>query len=1170
MALKTNNLMSKVRSRHTRGSRPTTDRPEMESRTTEPPPPHVVGLRPEVLWRDGPTAVLVFPDGQEFATDIRQESLATKVVTGAIGPDARLIKVGDQSLWGDVRWTCFSVDPSSVGEESSVVRGVASTKSAAVSFEMSCDTSSGEPIFLSGVPSEEDDGYDDESSSATRLLSSGMRTGHGLKCSVKENDEGHALVALCASDRECAVFAWRLTADEACHRWRWMRSGDIKFVLPVGFKGNLLDCTELDGECVVVRQPGLPDLRFELDESEIAADSGAGTKWSYGDAVWDIVSPGDNLPSLASRLDRSVVSIICCPNDLPELAEAWRGAGLAAAKTECERIGACPVYIYIRRDASNQGLKALFGSVVADRILLVLEIAEPSEQRWMGGDEIVSEDVRDLIRDMREVAGRGGDAFKCVVIGQPAACDYIHSTVEDYVATASAGPYTEMPDAFVARCVGRGTGVPDDVIEEAYAEIREHCLSRWETSLVDDDGDRFDPSLPFMLPVAQAQRVLREAAAESEGHNIVRRVRSKLSEMGGGPPEMPQEMKRRLAELPLLLRDSGGEVLYGQDEAIWATQRHLQAHILRAAENKPTFIFYVGVNGLGKTTLAINSIRALGGTMEEINCASLDNAYGYGGERAGVAALNRKVDALRASPSPLKALLLDEVDKNPAVLKALIRLTDSDAVTARGMLDHPMAGIFVFITLNVVPDCSEHRKFIEEDEPGPRMERLRDLIVASVKNTGDSKVVHAIISRLIPYLVVFNELGTDGDRSRRYMVSLAEDEVRGFANEYGIRVVLDDDALTGLVKRSATFSLGGFRSVRSAMRREIESAVGDMYTQRKRSDSTVVLRDAGTHLSAVSAEDGDTVLYAIAITRHKRISTAVKDSLDRTLEQVRLRDDDKLRLDHLDVLAAAFGYLADVPLFSIEGSEAKFVFDDTVLMGITDDEDRTRLLKASLAELKRKVAHHTREILESGQQQVDAVMESILDEARRFYRLSLPDDMSGQRLLSTVPAWAMSAWKGYIKAERGVSSKADAVKEAFREMTAEWSHLVADQEDSMSDVLKFPELRARAAKRSAEIARSLPARAERLGLDKDALAVVNDMAIDAMASAEKKLTEKDILKELELESGSFAEPPMSVHLMAGAATAFLVDRLIRDMLREDYSVADRERTEERFREPHVS
>ena len=1049
-----------------------------------------------------------------------------------------------------------------------MVRGVASTKSAAVSFEMSCDTSSGEPIFLSGVPSEEDDGYDDESS-ATRLLSAGMRTGHGLNCSVKENGEGHALVALCASDRECAVFAWRLTADEACHRWRWMRSGDIKFVLPIGFKGNLLDCTELDGECVVVRQSGLPDLRFELNDSEMAADSGAGTKWSYGDAVWDIVSPGDNLPVFTGRLDRSVVSVMCCPNDLPELAEAWRGAGLAAAKAECERIDACPVYIYIRRDASNQGLKALFGSVVADRILLVLEIAEPTGQKWLG-DDIISDEVRDFMHGMREAASRGGDAFKCIVIGQPVVCDYVHSMVEDYVTTVSAGPYTEMPDAFVARCVGRGTGVPEDVIEEAYTEIKEHCLSRWETALVDDDGDRLDPGLPFMLPVAQAQRVLREAAAEGEGHDIIRRVRNKLSEMGGGPPEMPQEMKRRLAELPLLLRDSGGEVLYGQDEAIWATQRHLQAHILRAAENKPTFIFYVGVNGLGKTTLAINSIRALGGIMEEINCASLDNAYGYGGERAGVAALNRKVDALRASPSPLKALLLDEVDKNPAVLKALIRLTDSDAVTARGMLEHPMAGIFVFITLNVVPECSEHRKFIEEDEPGPRMERLRDLIVASVKNTGDSKVIHAIISRLIPYLVVFNELGADGDRSRRYMVSLAEDEVRGFAKEYGVRVVLDDDALTGLVKRSATFSLGGFRSVRSAMRREIESAVGDMYTQRRKPDSTVVLRDAGTHLSAVPTEDGDTVLYAIAITRHKRISTAVKDSLHRTLEQVRLRDDDKLKLDHLDVLTAAFGYLADVPLFSVDGSEAKFVFDDTVLMGITDDEDRTRLLKASLAELKRKVAHHTRELLESGQQQVDAVMESILDEARRFYRLSLPDDMSGQRLLSTVPAWAMSAWKRYIKAESGVSSKADAVKEAFREMTTEWGRLFADQEDSMSDVRKFPELRARAAKRSAEIARSLPARAERLGLDKDTLVVVNEMAIDAMASAEKKLTEKDVLKELELESDSFDAPPMSVHLMAGAATAFLVDRLIRDMLREDYSVADREMTEERFREPHVS
>lgn len=1144
--------------------------------TTEPPPPIDAGIRPEILWRDGTTAILALPGGREFATDIRRESLATKVAYGGgAGPDASLVRVGNQSLWGDVKWMCFSVDPSSVAEDGAVVRGVGYTKSSAVSFEMSCDTSGAEPMFVSGVPSAEEEGGDEyeDDATATRLLSTGMRTGRGLKCSVKEDGTGHALAALYApSDRECAVFAWRLIADGACRRWRWVRSGDVKFVLPVGFKGGLLDCADLDGDCVVVRQPGLPDLRFEMDDSEMVSDSGVGARWSYGDAVWDIAKPGDDPSSLAGRLGRSSVSVLCCPNDFPELAEAWRGAGLSAARAECERTNACPVYIEVRRDATNPGLKALLGSVMVDRILLVLEITEPPDQSWLVGDDLMSEDVRDLVGGVRDAAGRGGPDFRCVAIGQPAVCDYIHDRAEEYVSTTSSGPYTEMPDEFVARCLGRDTGIPDSVLEEAYIAIKEHCLARWETSLVDEDGDRYDPGLPFMLPVAQAQRVLREAVSEGEGdgRDILRRVRGKLSEMGGGPPEMPPEMRRRLAELPLLLREGGGEVLYGQDEAIWATQRHLQAHLLRAAENKPTFVFYVGVNGLGKTTLAINSIRALGGALEEINCASLDNAYGYG-ERAGFAALNRKIDTLRASPSPLKALLLDEVDKNVAVLKALIKLADSDAVASRGMLDHPLAGVFVFITLNVVPDCSEHRKFVEEDEPGPRMERLRDLVVASVKNTGDPKVVHAIISRLVPYLVVFNELGADGDRSRRHMASLAEDEVRGFAKEYGIRVVLDDDALAGLVKRSAVVSLGGFRSVRSAMRREIESAVGDMCAQRGgKPDGTVVLRDAGTHLSAASAEEGDTVLYAIAVTRHKRISAAVRESLDRMLEMARLRDDDSLRLDRLDVMATAFGYLADAPLFSVDGSEAKFTLDDTALVGVTSDEDRTRLLKASLAELKRKVAHHTRELLESGQQQVDSAVQDILDEANRFYRLSLPDDMSEQHLPSAAPPWASAAWEGYLKSESGASSKTDAVKEAFREMTAEWSRLSADQEDSMSDVRKFPELRARAAKRSAEIAASLAGRAEKFGLDKDTLVAVNEMAIDATASAEKKLTEKDVLRELELESDSFDAPPMSVHLMAGAATAFLADRLIRDMLREDYSVADRARAAEKFKGPNGS
>jgi len=288
------------------------DSPERDSRpTTEPPPPIDAGVRPEILWRDGTTAILALPEGREFATDIRRESLATKVAYGGgAGPDACLVKVGNQSLWGDVKWVCFSVDSSSVAEDGAVVRGMAFSKSSAVVFEMSCDAGGAEPIFVSGVPSAEEEGKDEyEDESATRLLSTGMRTGRGLKCSIKEDGEGHAIIALYApSDRECAVFAWRLTADGACRRWRWIRSGDIRFVLPVGFKGSLLDCTDLDGECVVVRQSGLPDLRFEMDDSEMVSDSGAGARWSYGDTVWDIAKPGDDLSSLAGRLDRSSVS----------------------------------------------------------------------------------------------------------------------------------------------------------------------------------------------------------------------------------------------------------------------------------------------------------------------------------------------------------------------------------------------------------------------------------------------------------------------------------------------------------------------------------------------------------------------------------------------------------------------------------------------------------------------------------------------------------------------------------------------------------------------------------------------------------------------------------------------------------------------------------------------
>ena len=1128
---------------------------------TTTPPPDVV--KPEATWR-GDKLVLVFPDGREIPTDIARTAPQGGGAAHRGVPTS--VRVGKQHLWGDIRWTIFSCDPDAAsGSSGSRISGVAATKYSAVAFELFCDAEAKDPVFLSGADDEEedDDYYEDERDRSVTSLSHGMRTGRGIKCQVREDDGlGRAVaVVTVPSDRECAIYAWLLTSPHR-RRWRWTPAGSVKFVLPTDFSGSLIDAVSVERDTVVVRQPGKQGLRFELNAPVVSAEPD-GVKWTYGDAVWDVApAPADEATSLPSRMDRTL-TILCRPADLPGLADAWQAVGLAAARRRCEHAGMCPVYIEVRRDSSSPGLASLLGAVVADRVLLVLNITESPDQAWLGGSEAMKEEIFDFVRSVRDIASRvpEGD-FQCVLIANPQVSAAVHGVMGDYHTVRLCGPYAEMPDEDVLPHLL--SGLPElearaDELLEPYRALRDHCLEKWEESFVEEEKeyDSEEPGTPFLLPAAQAQRVFQEAV--KSGGDLTQRVLAELSKVGAAAREMPPEMRRRLAELPLLLRESGGEVLYGQDEPIWATQRHLQAHLLRSSEGKPTFTFYVGVNGLGKTTLAINSIRALGGAMEEVNCASLDNTYAYG-ERAGATILNKRIAALRASPNPLKALLLDEVDKNIDILKALIKLADSDASAARGMLDHPLAGIFVFITLNVVPDCKEHAKFVEEDDPQARMERLRDLIVASVKNVGDAKVVHAVISRLVPYTIVFNELNADGDSGRRHLLSLAEDEGRGFVREYGVRVVLDDDALDGLVRRSSAYGVGGFRSVRTFMRREIESAIGDMRAQGEwKRDTTLVLRDAGTHLSAASAEEGDTVLYAIAVTRHKRLSEAMRASVGRMLDAARMRRDDRVRLDQYGALAACLGHLTARPLFSIDGGEAKFAADDGGLIVCrAEDRDRERLLKASLAELRRKVSHHTRALLDATTpQSVDAAVQDMLSEAGRFFRLSLADDLAD--LSAAAPAWATAAWKSHIEFEKKSRSRAEAVKEAFRELSGEWARLAEEQEDSMSDVRKFPELRSRAAKRASEITTSFGDKAERFGLSERELESVNAMAIDGA-------DEDAVLKEFELDADrAYEPPPMSTHLLGGVAKAFLVDRLVRDMLRSDYTVADKKQAEERFR-----
>jgi hypothetical protein len=1136
--------------------------------------------RPEAVWR-GDKLHLVFRDGREYPTSVARLGTAKE-------GRARLVRVGKRQLAGDIAWTFFPCDvATATGAAGSFVLGVAVTRYAVVAFELACESAGVFSVAGSG----EDDGdeYEDDNDTwGVVVLSEDIKSGRGVRCQIRE-EGGLAVVAIVSpSDRECAVYAWALSDAAPGQRWRWSASGCAQFVLPVDFSGSLIDAVSIEGESVVLRQPGRRNLRFGMRSTDRAAAACGGVRWSYGDGAWALACPGDEslAPSLAGRIDKNA-NLFCVPTELPGLAAAWRGAALAAVRSACGAADMCPVYVEVTRGSASKGLPSLLGAVDADRVMLILSVLEAPDQAWLSGGNSMTDELRDFVRAVRDTFVEApGAGFRFALLASPRVTASVHGIVESY-SVQVLGPYTELQDEAVVAHLAAGMpeiaapdpagagivwrddlaqgarGRPARGLVEPYRLIKSHCLKKWEESF---DGEPEGGCTPFLLPVAQVQRLLQDAAAHAgeAGDGMMRRVAAELSKIGAGAMEMPEEMRRRLVELPLLLRESGGEVLYGQDEAIWATQRHLQAHLLRASGNKPTFVFYVGVNGLGKTSLAHSAIRALGGALEEVNCSSLDNAYAYG-EKAGFTVLNRKIAALRLSPSPLKALLLDEVDKNIDMLKALIRLADSDAAAPHGLLDHPLAGIFVFITLNVVPDCDEHRKFVEEDEPQARMERLRDLIVASVKNVGDAKVVHAIVSRLIPYIVVFNELNAEGDRGRRHMLSLAEDEVRGFSAEYGLRVVLDDDALEGLVRRSSPYGVGGFRSVRTFMRREIESAIGDMRAQapRRAAGEVVVLRDAGTHLSGASTEEGETVLYAVAVTRHKRIAASLRAAAARALDATKTRDDDKMRLDQQGAYAAALEHFVAEPLFAVDGAEAKFTENDKgdLMTRRVGDEDEERPLKASLAELRGKFAHHSRELLEgSNQQAIDAAARDLLSQAGRVFRLSLPGDLSAcGPLRDAAPRWSLSAWDAYVKHELTASSKAEAVRQAFRELSGEWAKLVDEQEKLMSDVRKFPELRARAAKRGAEIAADVAERSARFGLEEATISAIGEMVIDGES-------EERVLKRLEADARSYEPPPMSVHLLAGVAMAFLLDWLVRDMLHGDYAVADRKRAAERFRQ----
>lgn len=1134
----------------------------------------LTGVKPKLFWQ-GDCAHIAFPDGGEFPTNICKTSLSDIVVSER-DCGAKVVRVGSHSLWGDTRWHFFPCDHSAAcATKGSSVFGVVSTKTLAVWFELSCVQKDGTAMFLVGMPGEDSSADVDmplvaADPGSTIVLSSRLQANTNLRCLVKEQDDRLLVLLVAVPDREAVVFVWRQENYGASRSWR--REGDTNLVLPLGIGlSGLLDNTNLDDKHLLIKQSGRPDLRFEIDIPDGSKSRPAGVRWNYGPSVWDarLASDDPDILETASALVGSLgwqANVLCDADELPMLSSAWRDVAWLASRRKCEMMQACPVYVEARRDAVSAGLSAVLGSISEDSVFLILDIIEPPACNGLVEEgRKFSDEAWELIRQIRTIA-TDKRKFQCVILGSFPVADTIFDSFVGFNIAQVLGPYSEMPDSVISQAICNSApekilGDPDEILA-AFRIVKQYCLNKWEdTSKAEGEEYSSSTAMPFILPVAQTYRLLYEAVNEADDDGkIMGIIVNKLAALDRrGAREIPSQLRSALAEFPLLLKENS-ETLYGQDEAVQDTHQHLKAHVLRMGENKPTFVFYVGTNGVGKTTLARNSVHVLGGALEEINCASLDNGYGYG-DRAGSMVLSKAIGNLRMSPHPLKALLLDEVDKNISVLKALIRLTDSDSSDAKGILEHPLAGIFVFITLNVLPNCDEYKKFAGADDPQDRMECLRDLIAASVKDISDTKIIHAIISRLMPYMVFFEELNAENDRGRQHMNRLVEDEARDFSKEYGVRVVIDDEAADDMIKRISCVSIGGFRSVRSRMRREIEAAVGNMYLQYGEFDKeTIVLRDGGGKLAVASAEESDAALYVIAVARYKRITDAIRQSIDRMLDAFRLRGDDKIRLDQYEVLAVSYRSLTEKPLFSTtstESGKAEFVLHLVDLV-VPSDADRVRELKQSIEVLQNKVENISLALLDcSAHSAVDAMVREIVDDAGGFYRLSLPQN-PGEIYLPDAPPWMKNAWDAYLDSGKQVQLRIDAAKKAFAEFTSDWEKFTADQEESLSNVRKFPELRADAIRRGRDFADSIRAKAKNSGVDRSVFESLHDMVLDASLN-NKDLSDEDVLKELDLDIKN--PMPKTVHLLGGAAVSFLLDKIIRDMLNNEYSVANKKRTE---------
>lgn len=1152
-------------------------------------PPLSDEIQPEAVWQ-GDSLFVVAPDGKQYPTDIRLEQ-----VPGTGGSSSvRQVRLGTTTMWGQPKIRLFPCDASVFGQEGLSVGGLAITRYMVVYFEMVLHNKADSLVFCATTNSDNDLASDDgvERAEHVRLAAAGdhlstttdceqdpddnsvtlwspKNSNGSVRCSMSRCKQDRIVVSCLAENHGCVVYVWEQKAA-AGGGWRWAVMGTARFILPFDVPRNFNDHLQIQDDAIVIPQADRADLRIAIDLCTAATNSDGLTqeiRWTYGDAVWKLCSPPPDEHSaatLASRLDRRV-SLLYMDDSLPKLANAWERVIMEACRSYCASSELQPVYIEFSTLVQTASLESILHAIPVGKAFLIVNVKAPaSSVMWQEDSRHVSVYVKNFFEQIKNTLD--SQDMQCVVMTPHIAADTVHKALASY-SSRLLGPYTEMLDDTVSAIISQGIVSPGREVTEAYCVIRDHYLRYWEE---DDEGDARRESetagIPFRLPIPRVRQLLAEAAADAGTVSLPIRVAARIAQMGKqGSSEVSAETKQALSNLPLILRglERGGDAMYGQDKPIRLTQRHLQAHLLRMDEGRPTFAFFVGANGLGKTTLARQSIREIGGVLEEINCSSLDNAYGYGEYTSDK--LMQAIEAVRMSPSPFKAILLDEVDKNIDMLKALIRLTDSDNTDARGLVEHPLAGIFVFITLNVLPDVEQYKAFTGESDPQAKMEKLRDLIVASVKElVTDTKVIHAIISRLVPYLVFFDDLSATDSRGRHHVASLVEDEIQDFSKRHGTRIIIDEDTLPEFIERLSAMTVGGFRSVRSMVRREIESAVGAVLAKNEQKlgkDETIVLRESDGELEAIDTEDGGTVLYNLANTQYTRISTAIRSSLDRSLETMRLRDGDRFELDSQEVLAVSYCKLSEQHLFAVKGSEASLSYIETDVVGASRDRDDIRELSDAIDTMHSGMEEHCRTLSGSAvRSRADEAVKALVADACRVYRLALPksvqvDGIANQdNLRKELPKWIRMAWEVYVDAEKRRKVLKENARNALKDFSLEWDRLVDGQDDIAGDVRKVPQIRAQAFREGMELRDTIIERSKESGLSDRTLRQLLDKVIDA-SLVNEKLDEDKVLEEMELSAKE--ERPMSVHLLRGAAVATLIDKMARDMLGNEYETAKR-------------